>query len=268
MPMKTRSRVRKPTRRRAIMRKKTRLNSKVKNRLTFKSKALADLDRVPRSQTYYETVIGGLPLSISAPTLSVGRCIALVNNSNAYDGRSGRMIYLKGLRLRCFFQNQQLRPTVCHVALLRSRHGLNPDTEPVEFRAGFFKRMGQGTQGPSSEAMGFDTLPNGIMYATQPINTNEFSVIMHTRFKLGVISTTGGYSSGELKNYRTLSRYVKINRWIKFPEDASFYPDLHDEIHLCIWSCPLDYDRSTEPDPNPSSLKVSTNVVMVFKRQQ
>lgn len=268
MPMRTRSRVRKPTRRRAVMRKKTRLNSKVKKRLTFKSKALSDLDRVPRTQTYYETTIGGLPLEIAAPSLSVGRCISLVNNSNAYDGRSGANIFLKGLRLRCFFQNKQLRPVVCHMALVRNRHGVNPDFDPVEFRANFFKRMGQGSLGPSSIAHDFNDLPNGIMYATQPINTTEFSVIMHTRFKLGVISTTGGYSSGELKNYRTLSRYVKINRWIKFPADASFYPDAHDEIHLCVWSCPLDYNRATEPDPNPASLTVSTNVVMVYQRQQ
>lgn len=267
MAMRTRSRVRKPTRRRAMSRKKIRLNSKVGRRLTFKSKALADLKSRPVDQTYYETTIGGLPLEIAAPSLSVGRCISLNNNSNAYDGRSGPYIYLKGLRLRCFFQNKQLRPVVCHVALVRGKNGQNPDTEPADFRAQFFKRLGQGSTGPTSDSIDFGALPNGIMYATQPINTNDFHVIMHTRFKLGVTSTTGGYSSGELKNYRTLQRYVKINRWINFPENDSFYPDLSDEIHLCIWSCPLDYDAGTE-NPNPSSLKVSTNVVMVYKRKQ
>ncbi len=93
MPMRTRSRVRRPTRRRAMSRKKIRLNSKVGRRLTFKSKALADLNKRPVAQTYYETTIGGLPLELAAPSLSVGRCISMNNNSNAYDARSGRTIY-------------------------------------------------------------------------------------------------------------------------------------------------------------------------------
>lgn len=265
MPMRTRSRMRMPTRRRAISRKRTRMSSKSKRRVTFKSKALMDLNKRPRERVFYETSLNGTPALYSAPDLSAGTCIQLNPNANQYDSRLASSIFLKGLRIRCFFQNRQLRPVVCHIALIRPKNGQSTADTNL-FRANFFKRMGQGSTGPTQLGMGFNDVPNGMMYATQPINSLEWNVIWHTRFKLGVTSTTGGYSSGELKNYRTVARYIKINRVINFPDQTSFFPDTNEQIYLVVWSCPLDYDRIAEPEPNPNSLQSSQHVVMVYKR--
>lgn len=264
MPMRTRSRVRKPTRRRAISRKKVRLNSKAYKRKTFKSHALSDLKTKPKNTVYYETALTGGPTLYTSPSLNAGRCISISNNASAYDTRAGKSIFLKGIRMRMFFQNRQLRPVVCHCALIRPKADQfieNPDI----FKALFFKRMGTGGSGPGLTGINFDDLTNGMEYASFPINTEQFHVMWHLRFKLGVISTTGGYSSGELKNYRTVMRYVKVNKVINFPDTTSPYPDNNEQMYLAIWSCPMDFNRAAEA-PNPESLQVSTNVVAVFTR--
>ncbi len=199
------------------------------------------------------------------PSLAVGRCISIQNNGGQYDTRLGPNMYLCGLRIRCFFQNKQLRPQTVHVAMVRAKEGQSP-TDQDNFERAFFKRMGVGSQGPNLIGMDFDEATTGIEYATLPINSERWNIVWHTRFKLGVTSTTGGYSSGELKNYRTLYRYIKINRHVHFPDFNNNYPSNDQEIFLVVWACPLDYNRALEPNPVEDALKISTNCVMVFRR--
>lgn len=262
--MRTRSRVRKPTRRRAMSRKRT-MPRKARSRKTFKSKALAGMARKKPNTTFYETSIVGVPINTAQPGLSVGRCISIQNTGAGYDTRSSNEIYLCGLRIRCFFQNRQLRPQTVHVAMVRPKQGQSGSIQ-AEFENAFFKRMGVGSAGQNLTGMDFQEPTTGVEYATLPLNTERFNVIWHTRFKLGVTSTTGGYSSGELKNYRTLYRYIKINRHIHFPDSTNNFPSNDQQIYLVIWGCPLDYDRSLEPTAVEDALKISSNCVMVFRR--
>lgn len=263
--MRTRSRVRRPTRRRAMSRKRSTMTRKVRSRKSFKSKGLTGLVLKKPNNTFYETSIVGVPINTAQPSLAVGRCISISNNGTFYDTRLGPDIFLSGLRIRCFFQNKQLRPQTVHVAMIRPKEGQTPPNQE-DFERAFFKRMGVGSGGPSLTGMDFDEPTTGIEYATLPLNTARWNVVWHTRFKLGVTSTTGGYSSGELKNYRTLYRYIKINRHIHFPDKDNNYPSNDQEIYLCVWGCPLDYDKSLEPNPVEDALKISTNCVMVYRR--
>lgn len=266
MPMRTRSRVRRSTRRRAVGRKRTMMSRKTRSRKSFKSKGLVGLDRKLPNHTFYETSIVGVPTETATPTLNVGRCISIAAGSAAfYDNRIGPSILLKGLRVRCFFQNRQLRPQVCHVAIIRPKEGQSPINQ-IDFETAFFKRMGLGSGGQTLTGIDFTELATGIEYATMPINTQRWNIVWHTRFKLGVTSTTGGYSSGELKNYRTLYRYININRMINFPDANNNYPANDEQMYLAIWACPLDYNAASEPVPTEDALKISTNVVCVFKR--
>lgn len=263
--MRTRSRVRKPTRRRTMSRKRPMMSRKARSRKTFKQIGLTGMDKKKPNATYYETSIVGVPFNAAQPSLAVGRCISIGNIGTDYDTRTGNSIYLCGLRIRCFFQNRQLRPQTVHVAMIRPKEGQSP-TDQDNFERAFFKRMGVGSQGANLTGLDFDEATTGIEYATLPINSERWNIVWHTRFKLGVTSTTGGYSSGELKNYRTLYRYIKINRHVHFPDKNNNYPSNDQEIFLAIWACPLDYDRSQEPNPVEDALKLSTNCVMVYRR--
>lgn len=265
MAMRTRSRVRKPTRRRAMSRKRPMMSRKARSRKTFKSKALVGMDRSKPNTTFYETSIVGVPINTDQPSLSVGRCISIQNAGTSYDARVGNEIYLCGLRIRCFFQNRQLRPQTVHVAMVRPKQGQAQQNQE-DFEQAFFKRMGVGSGGPGLTGIDFQEPTTGIEYATLPLNTERWHVIWHSRFKLGVTSTTGGYSSGELKNYRTLYRYIKINRHVHFPDAQNNFPSNDQQIYLVVWGCPLDFDRSLEPNPVDDALKISTNCVMVFRR--
>lgn len=64
----------------------------------------------------------------------------------------------------------------------------------------------------SARALDFTTVKSSLDLHCLPINTDEWSVFMHQRFKLGDFSTTGLYNSV------TLMKYTKIHRQIRFDE--------------------------------------------------
>jgi len=237
-----------------------------KRKVSFKNKQLRSFPAPSRPiNTLYETTINGTTTLATCPALGIARLIACSNTATQQDTRAGQRIHLKGFRFRSHFENRLLRPQVVHIAFVTPKDGRLPGGD-VPFGQSFFKRLGLGATGNDRTDVDFgDVALNGIHYATLPINTDEYTVIWHMRFKLGVTSTTGGYSSGELKNYRSVYRYVKINKTIEFPESTSSLPDKNQQIYMVKWACPWDYDPVTQ-EPVDEGLQYQTHVAMVFSR--
>jgi len=214
-----------------------------KKRVTFKTKALRQLPITPKGpKTFYETQINGNETTTPCPGLNIFHLTVLNVASGNMDTRSNSKVLVKGFRFRMHFKNALFRPQVVNVALVNPR---NRQNVAGDFSLAMFKRMGLGTSGSTSEEMDFGSPDmQGIHYATAPINTNAYNVVWHSRFKLGVISTTGGYSSGELKNFRSMYRYIKINKLINFPDSTSNLPETSQRFYLLIWAAPMDYQAS------------------------
>jgi len=258
--------VRKRSRKRPAGRSRKRsMRTRRSKKMSFKQKALRAFPVAKtNNQVFYETTISGQAQTIGAPNLLKGYMINVTRGATMYDGRVANRIFLKGFRIRCHFQNRLLRPAVVHYAIVRPKHSIASQSD--SFTTQWFRNLGLGTTSTTQMGTDFlDTQLNGVLYATLPINTDRWDVIQHTRFKLGCISTTGGYSSGELKNYRSLYRYVKINKIIEFPDGNTNFPSIDQQFYQVIWACPFDYSGTTETEI-PDALTVLTNVVSVFTR--
>jgi len=250
----TRSRKRTPMRRKRVRSRRPK---------SFKQKAL---DLIPSEaktvDVFYETTNQALGVVVSEPTLNINRINALGIGGTSLDARTTSRVLIKGFRIRATYVNNLLRPMHVNVAIVTPKDG---QIAAVDFNAGFFKRLGIGTLGNTDVGMNFDSPDlSDMTMATLPLNTDRMNVIWRTRFKLGVISTTGGFSSGELKNYRTLYRYIKINKVISYPSQVSNIPDPAENFYLIMWGTPMTWIQTE--GPILGAMDINQHVVMVFKK--
>jgi len=234
-------------------------------KMSFKQKALRAFPSSVNTtkQVFYETTTSGQPQTTASPNIIKTACINLNRDASNYDTRANSKIFLKGFRIRVHFKNNLLRPQVVHWAMVRPRYGITSATDT--FLVDWYKNLGLGASSPVRLGVDFnDAQLNGVLHATLPINTERWDVLNHLRFKLGTISTTGGYSSGELKNYRSLYRYVKINKVIDFPDGTSQFPSIDQQIYMVMWAAPWDY-TAAEGDIE-GAITYLANVVSVFKQ--
>jgi len=225
MPVKrTRGRSRKP--RRAPMRKRNTTRSK---KPAFRKQALDILKTIPTDRVRYETVVNTTTQLVLGTKELDDQDLTVISPTGGVDGRTNDTVRIRGYRIRFHFVNNLLSPLIVNVAMVVPRNTQS------DFKERFFRQLGLSSSGSAERGLDFDSSAlSGISYATLPINTDEFGVIWHTRFKLGVPSTSLGFSSGELKNYRSLYRYIPINRDLQYYDRNNGTTAL-EKIWMLVW---------------------------------
>jgi len=240
--------------------RKKRSTKKKSWKKSFKAKALSKFPKTESKTTSYESTLSGSNIVQATPVLT----IQFLNNLGlglGVDQRIGSKIFLKGFRYRAHYQNRLFRPVVVNVAIVLPLQGQDTGA----YGTGMLKRFGLFSEGASNTDMDFGgTGMNGIHYATLPINTEKYNVIWHTRFKLGVTSTSAGYSSGELKNYRSLYRYFRINKTIEYPDNSSTIPAPSMKFLMLTWAVPMDYQQ--EQGSIDDALQMQQHCVCVYQK--
>jgi len=240
--------------------RKKRSTKKKSWKKSFKAKALSKFPKTESKTTSYESTLSGSNIVQATPVLT----IQFLNNLGlglGVDQRIGSKIFLKGFRYRAHYQNRLFRPVVVNVAIVLPLQGQDTGS----YGTGMLKRFGLFSEGASNTDMDFGgTGMNGIHYATLPINSEKYNVIWHTRFKLGVTSTSAGYSSGELKNYRSLYRYFRINKPIEYPDNSSTIPAPSMKFLMLTWAVPMDYQQ--EQGSIDDALQMQQHCVCVYQK--
>lgn len=258
MASKTRSRPVRRTRKKGSRRPK-------RAKTSFKTKALKVLDNQHQSTTKYWTTFSLTQFTLATKTLFYQN----LNNIPRQDSgapaslvrRERDVVHVSGVRVRMSFRNSLLTPMVVNVALVIPQRMNVVSTAALMYE--FFRSTGVSDSSLVVDRnLNFDdyTAMSGIQYNTCPINTDRMSVIWHTRFKLGVIATNGGFSSGELKNYRTLARYVRVNKNITFGDNTG--DSAQQRIILLVWTSGL---FETNGNPVADAIEFQTNNSIVFR---
>ena len=154
-----------------------------------------------------------------------GKEITQIAEGGGINQRERAIVNLRGLRVRCQFKSNHdgagtgtnaSVPLLCNIALIGAKT-LDGITSGDDIDSNFFRSIGAAGRYISFSNSGI----NSNYRHTTPINNDKFIVLWHLRFKLGTINQNGGFSSGEFKNYRTLARYVKIGRQIRYTGTAA-----------------------------------------------
>lgn len=209
--------------------KRTRGTSR-RRRVAYKNRQLMKITSGRNSCKSRATENPTSPASSDSKVLNSHALLSIPQGDNR-DERERLTINLRGFRLRAIFYNRILQPIMVNVAIISP---LNANAPTLGGGGDFFTPPGEGIRGiPANNSL------SGLNWMYNPINTDQYSVIWHTRFKLGVIATNGtpGFSSGELKNYRSLCRYIKCPKKINFQSSA--ITDATKPIFLVHWANPI-----------------------------
>lgn len=162
--------------------------------------------------------------------------ITVIGQGDARNQRERDICWIKGFRLRMTFHNRTLIPQTCNVAIVCPKDPFPDENVPSlnTFNdAEFFSNLGVAAR----SGLFANNLLNSLEWGQLPINTDKHSIIWHTRFKLGVQGTGENFSSGELKNYRYLSRYVKVGKKVAYVTSAAL--SCESPMYLLIWTAPF-----------------------------
>lgn len=173
----------------------------------------------PTSSCKSSQIANTVPTTILTKTIA-NALITDINQGDTRNARERNVIYIKGLRIRMTFRNNNSLPKWVNVAVL------NPK-DPFPSSGGsanlfttdkFFRILGQVDRSPND-----GSTMNGLQWGTTPINTDTNNVVWHTRFRLGprFETTTQAFTTGTgAPAYRTLSRYLKIGKKIAYQTTA------------------------------------------------
>lgn len=245
-------------------RKKRRTRSK-RAKPSFKSRALQVLNEQNNSTVKYHAFFSTAQFQIPTKTLWYQELSQIPRQSttvpNAINRRERDIIHVCGARIRMTFRNEILTPLVVNVAIVIPNKVETLNTASLNTQ--FFRSCGVVASDLTVDRnISFDdyTALSGIQYNTLPINTDRHSVVWHARFKLGVINTNGGFSSGELKNYRSISRYVRINKNLAYNAEAS--TTASERLLLLVWTSSI---FEVNGNPVDNALEFQANNSLIFR---
>lgn len=199
---------------------------------TFKKRMIRNIPRV--QQSCKSTLIDdGTAVNPATTKTLYNKLISNISQGDLRDQRERDLCWISGFRIRMTFHNRTLIPQTVNVAIVSPKDPYPDENAPAlnTFNDGaFFTNLGVG----SRTGLTANTLLNGIEWATLPISTDNHNIIWHTRFKLGVQSTQENFSSGELKNYRYLGRYIKVGKRVAFKNTAG--NSCEAPMYLLVWT--------------------------------
>lgn len=201
----------------------------------FKSRQLRRIPRVSNTAKCKIVDNGGTVNPLSSRTL-YNKLLTEIFQGDSKNQRERDLCWISGFRLRMTFHNRTLIPQTCNVAIVSPKDPFPDENIPTlnTFNAAeFFSNLGE----PNRTGLNANNLLNSLEWGQLPINTDKHAVIWHTRFKLGVQGTGENFSSGELKNYRYLSRYVKVGKKVAYVNSGGAACEA--PMYLLVWTAPF-----------------------------
>lgn len=179
------------------------------------------------------TVYQSTGLALNATKFLYGVNLTDIPRGTSINERERDVLSLKGIKVNFLFKNvfpsvsaTPTDPILVNVCLLFPKD----NTDILVGAPDFFKLTK--TVG---RAVNFNDTGNlsGMDYHTLPINSDKYGVLWHKRFKIANGSTATFYNSGSQNSWRTLNKYLKINRQVQYASATA--ASCNDPIFLCWW---------------------------------
>lgn len=155
--------------------------------------------------------------------------IGAQGTTNSRNTRNSNTIKLSGWKICFNFRNNVETPILCNFAIIA------PKEPAVSLSNEFFRRPGAADRGVNF----IDSTHTGLTQHCYPINTDRFRILRHWRFTLaGNLDSSAPvgipYSSAKA-SYRRFEFYLKLNRQLRFENEAATYP-IDERIWIVHWA--------------------------------
>lgn len=149
-----------------------------------------------------------------------------ITKIDTIDGRERHNIQLGGYRIKGEIRNKLASPLYVNIALLSNRD-LGGGSAADEF----FRHDG------SVRSIDFSDALSAIEIHGNPINTDKFAILKHSRYRLNANAqdAIGTVQEGSGHHYMNIDWYHKINRNLQYDGDAGSSVDATSNIQLVYW---------------------------------
>jgi len=212
--------------------KKRRANKKRKTTHTFG-------DHPGKTHTQTAQPVTTAQSTIATRTLYSGDLIDINRATNhELNLRSLDTVHLKGMKLAVQMRNNFEKPLYFNYAVVVPKFDQSSSTvSTIDFFRSHLNGRGRN----------FDNTLNALEFHQQPINTDKYHVLMHKRMHIGANTRNAPsfteYESGVKSNYITFTRYLKVDRQIRFENNDP----VNGRIQFVYWCDAFDGVNATTP---------------------
>lgn len=188
-------------------------------------------------------------------TLYSDALMDIAKNTSADDlihNRQRDMVNFRGAKLYYHFRNTQNNTMLVNFAVVRPKKAgsIGPDATD------FFKSQGTGTE----RARNFATALSSMEFHYLPINSDEYDILMHKRFRLQGL-TDGADVERSSSNFKKIDRYIKINRQLRY-DGTGESPTGNSAIYTVYW---FDFQMTTGGSSATFGPQMQNRVISYFR---
>ncbi len=172
---------------------------------------------------------------------------------DALNERERNIINLRGFKICQEVTNQSTQKALYYnVAVIcpRTSQGSISNTD-------FFRSQGSGT----ARGTNFDTGLTSNEFHCLPINTDNYTVLKHRRYRLGPATQSSGVIGGSQNNYMNIDWYIPIKRQIRYESGIGNPTD--GNIYIVYWADRFDTNAGTLAQAN--AFRLQERYVTYFK---
>lgn len=175
--------------------------------------------------------------------------------------RSRNLVNLRGFFIQAEMRNKVETPLYVNIAIISPKDG------DSIIDADFFRPNNSDKRGLSFT----DARINGSLFMHEtPINPDKYTILMHHRFMLAGENDSGpptatltlSYASSGY-SWKRYTKYVKVNRQIRFTENTSLTPE-SGNCFLVYWANPMGLDNLV-PEVPADTIDIGWRVITYFR---
>jgi len=203
-----------------------------------------------KASTYHKSITHNITASSQATRVLATQQVTNLARSpdNAINQRQRDMINLLGFDLVMEIRNLRTIPCQFRMAVI------SPKVSKIVPSIDFF----EGSEG--ARGRDFSTTLNSMSFFDRPINPDLYNVLYTRKFTIGA-KAGGTLYNGTLENVFRFTKYVKVNRQIRYEGDA--VGDCVNPIFVVYWID--DYQNAADAPIVTNAANVSLKTVIRFK---
>lgn len=176
--------------------------------------------------------------------------LARETTTNDLSLRRRDLVNLKGIELVLECRNLSTKPMQLRCALIAPKFARVVDT--VDFFRGVGNARGQS----------FNTTLTSMSFNTRTINRDLYDVVWQSQFLYSEMDSAAldSWRSGNRTSYNSISKYIKVNRQIRF--DGALSTDCTTPIYLVYW---FDgFQTAASATAEPAAMQISHKTILYW----
>lgn len=167
------------------------------------------------------------------------------------NDRTRDVVNLRGFKLCVEVSNKLTAPLYFNYAVVHNKEDNDAAPTTVDWFRGF----------ETTRSIDFSTSLSANKFHCFPINTDKYHVLLHKRMRLNSVTPTT-YSEASGRSYANISKYIKINRQLRWKNSTATKPETGN-IWVVYWADA--YEAASFATSTANAFSITENYITYFR---